>query len=1010
MRRMLILIAAVAALLATALVTSVALGGLNTGYGNWEWVNPSVQGNTINGVSFVGTNGWAVGNGGLIMETTDGGENWVSESPSSYCSNPAAKGSGCNLNGVSFADANNGWAVGDYGTVWRTTNGGTSWTLQTFPSASRSLAAVSFFNTSVGVIVSDGYAYYTSNGGANWFQASGVSTSHYLESVQMKSATVGYAVGSGGSIYKTTNGGSVWVQQTSNTTDTLNSVYFIDSNNGFAVGYNNDASAGRLLRTTDGGATWQPNSGSSVSAPLYGVTVTGATNDVLVAVGGSGSIFRTPTSIWTNTIDQVTTSLDGGAVASGVSTGRLLTVQFADATTGYAGGDSGVITKTTTAGTSWSLKAGGETHTITGSSMIDENEGWVVGHDGQVMYTNDGGTTWADDSSGIPADANLNGVHFVSDTTGFAVGCQGGTSCGNGSTAVAYKYTGGGSGSGTWLAMTGVGAVTSLQSVHMTDSTHGWAAGMDGAIFRTTNGTDWTTTGTGTISGNIDLNSVDSTDAASNAWVVGQDTKGTGPTTDDKGVILKYSTSGGGTWTTTEPAGTPIFLTSIDMIDATVGVAVGGSGKVYKTIDGGTNWTAKTSGTSKLLGSVTFMDRFTGVAVGDEGRIIMTNNGGESWSIEQGGTSVGLYGASLIKKGATLSGQTQTDPNFAFVAGGNSAILKKSFAAPQPFLSWYDYGGATTGLYLWELGDSGYTARRAWVSGGWDWNNTKTTLADRTDDGVIEPNVFKNNGSTISLYSFDPASDSAYSPSLKWTSQPNHWDFNRIKVVTAADQIGSNITQFMLLYDYGNSNTGVFEFDPGTGTEHRTWISGPGGWDWNRSKILIAANFDADATTEMAVFYDYGANQVGVWMFDPDLQGGPEYPKLMWFSPDWDFTHSKISASDQNDDGRAEILVLYDYGQQRTALWVIDSTTWDTTNAQKWYSGPGGWDWNRSKLVSSADQNNDGKTEVSVLYDYGGNTTGLWFMDPASTPTAYTPQLKWYSGPGGWDWGRTKPI
>jgi photosystem II stability/assembly factor-like uncharacterized protein len=34
------------------------------------------------------------------------------------------------LNGVSFADADTGTAVGDFGTIFRTTNGGTSWTSQ----------------------------------------------------------------------------------------------------------------------------------------------------------------------------------------------------------------------------------------------------------------------------------------------------------------------------------------------------------------------------------------------------------------------------------------------------------------------------------------------------------------------------------------------------------------------------------------------------------------------------------------------------------------------------------------------------------------------------------------------------------------------------------------------------------------------------------------------------------------------------------------------------------------
>ncbi len=40
-------------------------------------------------------------------------------------------GTAVNLNSVYFENANNGWAVGDGGTIIRTTNGGTNWITQT---------------------------------------------------------------------------------------------------------------------------------------------------------------------------------------------------------------------------------------------------------------------------------------------------------------------------------------------------------------------------------------------------------------------------------------------------------------------------------------------------------------------------------------------------------------------------------------------------------------------------------------------------------------------------------------------------------------------------------------------------------------------------------------------------------------------------------------------------------------------------------------------------------------
>jgi hypothetical protein len=59
-------------------------------------------------------NGWAVGNGGTIFQTTNGGGNWSRQS----C------GTTNSLQGVAFVDANNGWIVGLNGTILHTSNGG----------------------------------------------------------------------------------------------------------------------------------------------------------------------------------------------------------------------------------------------------------------------------------------------------------------------------------------------------------------------------------------------------------------------------------------------------------------------------------------------------------------------------------------------------------------------------------------------------------------------------------------------------------------------------------------------------------------------------------------------------------------------------------------------------------------------------------------------------------------------------------------------------------------------
>ena len=64
--------------------------------------------------------GWAVGLGGTVLATTDGGAMWFAQS----------SGTAFDLTGVAFANATDGWAVGLGGTVLATTDGGATWVAQ----------------------------------------------------------------------------------------------------------------------------------------------------------------------------------------------------------------------------------------------------------------------------------------------------------------------------------------------------------------------------------------------------------------------------------------------------------------------------------------------------------------------------------------------------------------------------------------------------------------------------------------------------------------------------------------------------------------------------------------------------------------------------------------------------------------------------------------------------------------------------------------------------------------
>jgi len=202
----------------------------------------------LNDVSFISDNhGWAVGDGGTILHTDDGGTTW----------NPQTSRVSENLRGVYFKNETNGWAVGNNGTILLTDNGGNDWKPPTTDvPVSEDLLAVYFKNATDGIVAgAGGTILLTDNGGNDWKPpTTDVPVSEDLRGVYFRSGTdKAWVVGNNGTILLTVNGGNDWKPPTTDVpvSEDLRAVYFEDEDNGLAVG--ND---GTILDTSDGGHTW----------------------------------------------------------------------------------------------------------------------------------------------------------------------------------------------------------------------------------------------------------------------------------------------------------------------------------------------------------------------------------------------------------------------------------------------------------------------------------------------------------------------------------------------------------------------------------------------------------------------------------------------------------------------------------------------------------------------------------------------------------------------------------
>src|SRR4051812_23217205 len=69
-------VAAATAAVCVAALPAGASANVQVGSSGWSWGNPLPQGNTLRAMAFSGPTGYAVGDFGTLLKTTDGGVTW----------------------------------------------------------------------------------------------------------------------------------------------------------------------------------------------------------------------------------------------------------------------------------------------------------------------------------------------------------------------------------------------------------------------------------------------------------------------------------------------------------------------------------------------------------------------------------------------------------------------------------------------------------------------------------------------------------------------------------------------------------------------------------------------------------------------------------------------------------------------------------------------------------------------------------------------------------------------
>lgn len=314
-----------------------------------------------------------------------------------------------NLHDVQMLGVSRGWAVGERGVIWQTSDGGENWTLVPSP-VDVSLRGVCFLTNRVGWIV----------GGS--VRRGGQQTD--------------------GLVLHTTDGGESWEQFGDISLPLLHDVRFFDLEQGIAVGESNAAFPTGVMTTKDGGKTWHPVPGEATT----GWRTLACHSIEQGFVAGQMGRYTTVSA------GKLQEAFAGASGLRGVSD-----VTIAGDLRGWLVGDGGLLLNTDNAGISWNQPDGDLPRVLRDvmdfravSAMGDSV--WVAGQPGSVVWHSaDAGKSWTGHPTGHAAP--IQALDFASTTHGIAVGALG---------CILLTTDGG----ATWTTIRGENRRTALLAMH----------------------------------------------------------------------------------------------------------------------------------------------------------------------------------------------------------------------------------------------------------------------------------------------------------------------------------------------------------------------------------------------------------------------------------------------------------------------------------------------------------------------------------------------------------------
>ncbi|MCP9290914.1 YCF48-related protein [Gracilimonas sediminicola] len=590
---------------------------------HWQSANGNITSADLNEVQLVTDQiAYAIGNTGTILKSTDGGATWTDVS----------YGDSRNYQGLFFFDAESGFVGGPFTTAGggssemlaKTEDGGQTWDIRSSFNFNN-FNDIEFLDPQNGWVASaDGEILFTSDGGESW--SSVTAGTEDLLDFHIVNDTTFWVAGESGSLYKSIDAGSTWESaiqidtvsysgfQNLSSSDDLYNIAFTDDQTGYVIGETyNSGFVGFILKTTDGGTSWSVID-YEFEHLFYDIEL-GSNGEIILAGGVNNFTETTQNAILHSSDDGATWEVlsDGAGPVTWYDIdefeGNWLAVGASGATTAFTLADDTLSSGIITG------------FNIADVSFVNESHGAFVTEErvhGKIFTTTDGGATWENNLT-LEGRKDFTAVAYVDNNNIWAIGEDHFT---GGSVWLIYHSSDQGS---TWNKVEpGVPENeqrSSLEDLQFIDAQIGFIKAEDKLLKTTDGGSAWNAISEPDNISYSDFEMI-AFQSEDNGWMAGQET-------------IASTSDGGATWSIQyEEDGFAPEITDIYFFDSSTGYVTKERGDMMKTTDGGENWTELSTLTTFDLNDLHFFSEDSGLVVGEGGRILKTVDGGANFETD----------------------------------------------------------------------------------------------------------------------------------------------------------------------------------------------------------------------------------------------------------------------------------------------------------------------------------------------------------------------------------------